>query len=73
MKTKNILKSVRCVVISRARSAHKGGIYRVYGVNDIFFYKYIIRNAVWAVPKGNPPSSLTGILIELIHLHSNIV
>jgi len=26
MKAKNILESVRCVVISRARSAHMGGI-----------------------------------------------
>ena len=50
-----------------------GGIYRVYVVNDIFFYKYMIRNAVWAVLKGNPPSYLTGILIELIYLHCNIV
>ena len=32
----------------RARSAHMGGIYWVYGVNDIFFYKYMIRNAILA-------------------------
>ena len=46
----------------------------------VLFHDYTLNtnmvkdeNCYPASHKGNPPSSLTGILIELIYLHSNIV